>query len=213
MKYLLSFLPLLLFALPKISQAQPLSVDDIVEVTGIVITPGPNGKVAPIPFATVAVENGLRGTYANMDGMFSIVVKKGETMQFSAVGFATQEITIPEDFEGLYRSIVVQLETEDINMTEVLVFPWPDRNNFRAEFLAMQPTQAQNLQALAEGKLSRQQLLAMQEEMDLDGRENASLYLRQQASSYSYQGQQQAMPVLNPLAWAQFFKQFKKKDK
>jgi hypothetical protein len=74
--------------------SQPYMVDEtIVEVSGIVLTKNQQKRIQYIPFATVYVKNTNRGTYANYEGMFSIVVKKGETIHFSAVGFSEFQIT------------------------------------------------------------------------------------------------------------------------
>lgn len=198
--------------------AQPVLIEnDIIEVSGIIISRNEKQGLQYVPFATVAVNNSNRGTYANWEGMFSIVIKKGETLNFSAIGFGDFTLNIPQNFEGLYYSAVVELEPKDINLAEVVIFPWPNRDNFRAEFLAMQPTEAMRMEDVAKGNLNRRKMFEMNKNMGMDARENAMYYLQKQASSYSYMGQGQPMPILSPLAWSQFFRQFqnnkkKKKD-
>ena len=198
--------------------AQPVLIEnDIIEVSGIIISRNEKQGLQYVPFATVAVNNSNRGTYANWEGMFSIVIKKGETLNFSAIGFGDFSLTIPQNFEGLYYSAVVELEPKDINLAEVVIFPWPNRDNFRAEFLAMQPTEAMKMEDVAKGNLNRRKMFEMNKNMGMDARENAMYYLQKQASSYSYMGQGQPMPILSPVAWSQFFRQLqnnkkKKKD-
>ena len=198
--------------------AQPVLIEnDIIEVSGIIISRNEKQGLQYVPFATVAVNNSNRGTYANWEGMFSIVIKKGETLNFSAIGFGDFSLTIPQSFEGLYYSAVVELEPKDINIAEVVSFPWPNRDNFRAEFLAMQPTEAMKMEDVAKGNLNRRKMFEMNKNMGMDARENAMYYLQKQASSYSYMGQGQPMPILSPVAWSQFFRQLqnnkkKKKD-
>jgi hypothetical protein len=198
--------------------AQPVLIEnDIIEVSGIIISRNEKQGLQYVPFATVAVNNSNRGTYANWEGMFSIVIKKGETLNFSAIGFGDFSLTIPQSFEGLYYSAVVELEPKDINLAEVVIFPWPNRDNFRAEFLAMQPTEAMKMEDVAKGNLNRRKMFEMNKNMGMDASENAMYYLQKQASSYSYMGQGQPMPILSPVAWSQFFRQLqnnkkKKKD-
>ena len=194
--------------------AQPVLIEnDIIEVSGIIISRNEKQGLQYVPFATVAVNNSNRGTYANWEGMFSIVIKKGETLNFSAIGFGDFTLNIPQNFEGLYYSAVVELEPKDINLAEVVIFPWPNRDNFRAEFLAMQPTEAMKMEDVAKGNLNRRKMFEMNKNMGMDARENAMYYLQKQASSYSYMGQGQPMPILSPLAWSQFFRQLQKKKK
>ncbi|MFK7799374.1 MAG: carboxypeptidase-like regulatory domain-containing protein [Aureispira sp.] len=202
---------LLLTILASNTQAQEPS--DIVEVYGLVLTKSTRGNYEYIPFVTVAVKGTTRGTYANYEGMYSIVVKKGQTVTFSAVGFAPREIVIPEDITGMYYSLTVEMEPAEVNLDEVTVFPWPDRDNLAAEFLAMQPNKAGQLEAIAKDNLNRSQLLAIANATGNDSREAATQYLRQQSRDYSYQGQQAPQSILDPIAWSKFLQQFNKKKK
>jgi hypothetical protein len=194
--------------------AQPLLPNEtIVEVSGIILSRNDQNRMQYIPFATVFVKNTNRGTYANFEGMFTMVVKKGESLSFSAVGFSEFILKIPADYEGLYYSAIIELQPKDLDMAEVVIFPWPDRDNFRAEFLAMNPTEAMQMETVARNNLNRRKMLEIGTEMGMDARENAMYYLQKQASSYSYMGQGQPMPILNPLAWSQFFRQWSNKKK
>ncbi len=188
-----------------------ISNSDIVEVYGLVLTKGERAAYEYIPYVTVALKESNRGTYANYEGMYSIVVNKGQTLVFSAMGFKDREIVIPEDINGMYYSLTVEMEIEEIKLDEVIVFPWPDRNNLVAEFLAMQPNKAGQLENIAKDNLNKNELLAIASTTDMDGRESSSFFLRQQASDYSYKGQQAPQPIFDPLAWGKFFKKMNKK--
>lgn len=205
------FIALLFSFLALTTMAQEQS--ELVEVYGLVVTKGQSAQYAYVPFVTVAVKGTTRGAYANYEGMYSIVVKKGQTLSFSAVGFAPREIVIPEDINGMYHSLTVEMEPAEINIEEITVFPWPDRDNLTAEFLAMQPNRAGQLGEIAKDNLDKQKLLAVANATDMDGRESSIQYLRQQASDYSYQGQQAPQSIFDPIAWGKFFNQWKKKKR
>lgn len=111
--------------------------------------------------------------------------------------------------QGIQETVVIELAPADINIEEVLVFPWPDRDNLTAEFLAMSPNEALQLQDLAEDNLNERRMLAIANATAMDGSENAGYYLQMQAKNFAYQGQQRPMPILDPLAWSRFFKQQK----
>ncbi len=213
MKYQIQLSLFLFLLLSGSAIAQPIAVDQIVEVTGMIISRNEQNQMRPIPFTTVSVPGTQRGTYANYEGMFSIVVKKGETIQFSAVGYSDYSLEIPVDYEDLFYSVVVELDAKDINMEEVIVFPWPDRDNFRAEFLAMEPTIAMQMEDIAKENLNQKRMLEVANAMGMDSRENATMYLRQQASNYAYMGQVPPMPIFDPMAWARFFRQINNKKK
>jgi len=212
MKIKTYILALLLFFANQVF-AQPILIEDeLVEVSGIILTKNDKG-LQYVPFATVAVNNTNRGTYANWEGMFSIVIKKSESITFTAIGFGDYTLSVPDNYEGMYYTVVVELEPKDINLAEVVVFPWPNRDNFRAEFLAMQPTEAMKMEDVAKGNLNRRKMFEMNKNMGMDAQENATYYLQKQASSYSYMGQGQPMPILSPVAWSQFFRQWQNSKK
>ena len=187
----------------------------IVQFSGLILS-GSGDDLVPVPFATVSVKGQGRGTYANYKGFFSIVANKGDIVTFSAVGFRSKKYTIPDTLKSSRYSIVQLMTADTINLPETVIFPWPDRNNFKVEFLAMDVTQ--NLQERAKENLAEKRLEAMRKNTLMDANENADYYLRQQSQNYYHIGQTPPMNIFNPLAWAKFFQawkngDFKEKDK
>lgn len=78
MKIIWNLLTLLFITTTVSAQTNPMSNDepDIIEISGVVVVNDESSRKTPIPFATVAVKNTARGTYANFQGIFSIVVEK-----------------------------------------------------------------------------------------------------------------------------------------
>jgi hypothetical protein len=196
-------------------QAQQNKSGRLVQFSGMVLD-GTDDQLVPVPYVNILVKGKGRGTYTDFKGFFSIVVEKGDVIVFSAVGYKTVEFTIPEDLKD-DRYSLVQLMTQDaINLPETVVFPWPSRDHFKLEFLAMDVTP--ELQEYAARNLAEETLQRMRRDVKLDGNENADYYLRQQAREYYYIGQQPPMNIFNPVAWKKFFDSwkngdFKKKDK
>ena len=189
--------------------------EPLVQFSGMVLD-GTTSQLRSVPYATVLIKSDGRGTYANLDGFFSIVAHKGDTIQFSALGYRDAEYVIPADLEDDKYSMV-QLMTQDaVNLPETVVFPWPSRDHFKLEFLAMDVTD--ELQIRASENLSADKLERLQETVPRTGAENASYYLRQQSRQTYYTGQRPPMNIFSPVAWKQFFDgwkrgDFKKKDK
>jgi len=204
-KFILSII-IVSFALAATAQTKTDS--DIVQVSGIVMTSDSLGAVS---YATIAVKGTSRGTYANYEGFFSIVARKGETLQFMAIGYDTKEYTIPKDHIG-DRLTLVQLLTDDTyNLPETVIFPWPSREHLKLEFLALDVKK--DLEDRAKENLDQRQLAAIGETMSMDGNENSDLYLRQQAQSfYHYGGQTPYQGIFNAFAWAKFIKAWKNGD-
>ncbi|MEM8908699.1 MAG: carboxypeptidase-like regulatory domain-containing protein [Bacteroidota bacterium] len=195
--------------------AQAQTDSQLIQFSGMVLDGG-NENLYPVPYTNIAVKGKARGTYSDFSGFFSIVVEKGDTMIFSAIGYQNVEVSIPDSLDD-NRYSLVQLMTQDtFNLPETVVFPWPSREHFKLEFLAMDVTedlQERAIENLADDVLERQM-----KELPYDGKENASYYLREQARSNYYIGQTPPMNIFNPIAWKQFFDawkdgKFKSKDK
>lgn len=194
--------------------AQDEPTPEVIQFSGLVLT-DENGRLEPVPFTTVSVKGSTRGTYTNLQGFFSIAVRPDEVIKFTAVGYANSEITVPDTLTDNRYSVVQMLSTDTFNLPDIVIFPWPDRDNFRIEFLAMDINRP--LEAIAESHLEQKRLAQLSAMMKMDGVENTSFYMRSEAQKYYYIGQVAPMPIFSPLAWAEFFKawkdgKFKKKD-
>ena len=212
MKKLFFVLGIFLMA-SQVGSAQKVA-SNLVQFSGMVLD-GTNEQLIPVPYVNILVKGKGRGTYSDFKGFFSIVVEKGDVIVFSAIGYKTVEYEISADLED-DRYSIVQLMTQDaINLPETVVFPWPSREHFKLEFLAMDVTP--ELQERAMRNLAQESLERMRKEVRTDGDEHADYYLRQQAREYYYIGQQPPMNIFNPVSWKKFFDAWKngdfKKDK
>lgn len=181
----------------------------LVQFSGMVLTEEQE-QLIPLPFVNVVIKGSNRGTYSNLDGFFTIVGQKGDTVQFSSIGFKQIEYVIPDTL-GSNRYSVYQLMTQDtFILPETVIYPWPSREHFRLEFLAMDVES--DLQDLADENLAEKALREMVQELPNDGDENADYYLRQQANAQYYQGQIRPLSILNPFAWKRFIDAWKRGD-
>jgi hypothetical protein len=189
--------------------AQTTRDSNLVQFSGMVLD-GTTEDLIPVPYTNIIVKGKGRGTYSDFSGFFSIVVEKGDVIEFSAVGYKTVEYIIPGNLKD-NRYSLVQLMTQDtINLPETVVFPWPSREHFKLEFLAMDVTSEMEERALR--NIANETLERMRSAVPSDGKEHANYYLRQQARSYYYIGQQPPMNIFNPIAWKQFFDAWKRGD-
>ena len=207
-------LSLLLWIGARLS-AQNHTDSSLVQFSGMIVAEE-EGELLPVPYVNIIIKAANRGTYSNLDGFFSIVGHKGDRVEFSAIGYSNVDFVIPDTLKN-NRYTIYQIMTRDtINLPEAVVYPWPSREHFKVEFLALNVDDA--LQKRAVENLSEKTMAYLIKYTPSDGKENASLYLRQQASDYVYQGQIKPQNIFNPIAWGQFFKawkdgKFKKKDR
>ena len=189
--------------------AQAEMDENLVQFSGMVLD-GTTEDLYPVPYTNILVKGKGRGTYSDFKGFFSIVVEKTDTIVFSAIGYETVNYVIPADLEDSRYSLV-QLMTQDVvNLPETVVFPWPSREHFKLEFLAMDVSS--ELQELATKNLANESLERMRSTVLADGNENADYYLRKQAATSYYVGQQPPMNIFNPIAWKKFFDAWKRGD-
>ncbi len=182
---------------------------NLVQFSGLVLD-GSDEQLVPVPYANIVVKDRNRGSYTDLKGFFSIVVQKGDVIQFSAVGYKTVEYEVPLEMEGDRKSIVQLMTQDTFNLPETVVFPWPSREHFRLEFLAMDVTP--ELQSKAQENLAQEVLEKQRNIVRYDGNESADFYLRQQARENYYIGQQPPMNIFNPVAWKKFFDSWKNGD-
>lgn len=188
---------------------------NLVQFSGMVLD-GTTSELIPVPYTNISVKGKGRGTYTDFSGFFSIVVEKGDVMEFTAVGYKSVEFKIPTDLKDDRYSLVQLMSQDAINLPETVVFPWPSKEHFKLEFLAMDVTSEMEERALK--NVANDALAQMRYTVPSVGAEHANYYLRQQARSYYYIGQQPPMNIYNPVAWKQFFDawkngDFKRKDK
>ena len=183
---------------------------DLVQFSGLVLD-GTTDELLPVPFANVyAQKESRRGTSTEYNGFFTLVAEKGEVIVFSAIGYKTIEFVVPDTLAD-NRYSIVQLMTQDtFNLPETIVFPWPSKDHFKIEFLAMDVTP--ELQRRASENVAQDILTRRRNSVAADGDETADFYLRQQANNYYHYGQFQPMKIFDPIAWGKFFKSWKDGD-
>ena len=204
---LIAFLGLMVNTVAK-AQARKDSIH-IVQISGKVVTEE-NDKLVNIPYAVVAVVGTHRGTFTDVDGFFSIVVRNGETLIFSVLGYKEAYYKVPDTLSRDRYTLFQIMTTDTFLLPEAVIYPWPDPDNFNQEFLAMDVHD--DLEDIAAENLSEKAMMQLRENLPSDGSENTSYYLRQQAGTYYYAGQIRPVNVLNAFAWKEFIQAWKRGD-
>ena len=181
----------------------------LIQFSGILITDDGTG-MTPVPYATVFLPDKHRGTYTDYRGFFSLVVEKGDKVRFTYLGLETRTITIPDTLTQDRYSVVQFLPQDTFTLPVTVIFAWPSKEHFKIEFLKMDVTP--ELQKRAAENIANEYLAEARKNdkiVPYSGKEGANYYLRQQSREYTYIGQTPPMNIFSPLAWAQFFKDWK----
>ncbi|MBK9737338.1 MAG: carboxypeptidase-like regulatory domain-containing protein [Saprospiraceae bacterium] len=212
----LSLIIFLFFAKSVVIAQKKVEPIKVIEFSGMVFYEGNNGQPAPLPYTNVAVMGTSRGAAADIDGFFSFVALAGETIVFSRIGYKTVEIKIPDTLRSTQYKWIQIMTEDNILLPEAIIMPWPSKEHFKQEFLAIDISD--ELRENAQANLAEEKLKEIRYSVPVDGRETSSLVVKQQAVDYIYTGQIKPQNIFNPLAWKKFIDawrrgDFKKKDK
>ena len=187
------------------SPSQPTGV---VQVSGLVVT---GDSLSPLPYCTVFRARDRRGTMTDVRGFFSLPALEGDTLEFSSVGYVTQQAVIPAGSEMGRINLVQPMGRDTVNMTDAFVYPWPTKERFKTEFLALGLPNA-GLDPAWEAGMDPMDMYDRLMEVGRDGQSTSTEVLAAQAVQAGYAGQYPAVNLLNPVAWAKFLQALKSGD-
>lgn len=205
-QYLFLLIVLLLAQKSWSQQASPYR-DSVVQLYGVVMTAD---SLQGVPSCSVIVEGKGRGTITSYDGVFSIAVLKGDRITFSSIGFKNRSLQIPLNLEGNQYSVIQLLVSDTAYLPATILKPRPTREQFERDFVNNKV--ADDLYETARKNTDEAQRRILINSLPADGKEAINYQLRQQASKAYYSGQVPPMNILNPAAWADFIKAWKRGD-
>jgi hypothetical protein len=205
MKRLILYLLLLVAPYAVHAQFDKLR-DSVVEIYGVVMTAD---SLKAIPAVSVVVKGRNQGTYTTDQGVFSLVVLKGDVVEFSSVGYKTIDYKIPLD-SGNQISMIQLMVIDAQYLPATIIKSRPTREQFERDFVNTPVPNDQIEIARENNSAAKRAVLARG--LPANATEAASSYLRQGAQKYYYQGQAPPQNILNPLAWAEFIQAWKRGD-
>ncbi|MBI1782748.1 MAG: carboxypeptidase-like regulatory domain-containing protein [Sphingobacteriales bacterium] len=208
MKKILRYTFLLLFFVPKSAFAQFETMkDSVVQLYGVVMT---SDSLKAVPGVTIMVKGQNRGTISNNQGVFSIVVLKGDIVEFTHVSYKPVTVKIPKNIEGNQYSIIQLLITDTVYLPATIIKAKPTREQFERDFVNT-PVPDDDI-SIARKNNDAATLRALAAVLPADGREAVNKQLRAQSAKLYYAGQQPPINLLNPAAWNEFIKAWKRGD-
>jgi hypothetical protein len=199
---------ILLLSAPCVVRAQFEKLkDSVVELYGVIMTAD---SLKAIPSVTISVKGRNQGMYSNDQGVFDLVVLKGDQIEFSSVGYKTVILNIADTFHGNQYSII-QLMVQDAQyLPATIIRARPTREQFERDFVNTQVPD-DNIE-IARQNNSAAKRAVLSRGLPANASEAASRYLSQSAQKYYYQGQAPPQNIFNPLAWADFIRAWKRGD-
>lgn len=208
MKKILLYTIIASFIVPATAKAQfETARDSVVQLYGVVMTAD---SLEGIPAVSVMVKGQNRGTITNNDGVFSIVVLKGDQIEFSHVSYKPKTITVPRDMAGNQWSVVQLMVKDTVYLPATIIKPRPTPEQFARDFVNVKVPDDDIEIARRNTDAAKRRVLMRT--TPGDGGEATALQFRNIANKAVYSGQVPPMNIFNPAAWADFIQAWKRGD-
>jgi hypothetical protein len=205
---ILRYTVILFFLIPRTADAQfETSRDSVVQLYGVVMTAD---SLVGIPAVSVMVKGQNRGTLTNNQGVFSIVVLKGDQVEFSHVTYKPKTISIPRNLEGNQYSVVQLMVIDTVYLPATIIRPRPTPQQFARDF-ANAKVDDDNIEIARKNTDVAKRRILMQT-VPADGGEATRVQFNKVANRAVYSGQTPPMNIFNPAAWADFIQAWKRGD-
>lgn len=181
--------------------------DSVVQLYGVVMTAD---SLRGLPAVSIVVKGTGRGTLSNQQGVFSIVVLKGDEIEFSCIGFKNKITRIPTSMEGNQFSIIQLMINDTAYLPAAIIKPRPTREQFERDFVATDVPDDNIEIARKNTDMATRRILMRS--LPNDGREAVNMNLARTAQKYYYTGQAPPMNIFNPFAWGEFIRSWKRGD-
>jgi len=183
------------------------SRDSVVQLYGVVMTAD---SLVGIPAVSVMVRGQNRGTITNSQGVFSIVVLKGDQVEFSHVSYKPKTITVPRNLEGNQYSVVQLMVIDTVYLPATIIRPRPTPEQFARDFVNT-PVPDDDIEIARRNTDVAKRRVLMQT-TPADGGEATKIQFNKIAQRAVYSGQMPPMQIFNPAAWAEFIQAWKRGD-
>ena len=172
----------------------------LVQLSGVVVTE----EAFELPYTTVYNKTLRKGLISDSYGFFSIVCQKGDTILFSRKGYSTSPFIVPDTLSENRYSIIHMLTRDTLEIPEIRVYPWPNKEAFAQHFVNMNPYEDDIRRAQRE--LSGESLAFVAARLDADPSLAYGTMTKQQNTKIYTNGQLPQNNLLNPYAWSKLIK-------
>ncbi len=187
-------------------QTKDLNNSNLIQFSGLLLSAD---SIFGVPFASVSVKGKPYGTYTGLDGYFSFVAQKGDTIMFSHVEFKPSFVIIPDSLKENKYTILKLMTQDTFYLPGVVIRPMPNRATFDYNFVSK--TIPNDDLARAKYNLERERIKEQMHQLQGSSYEAYKNLVRQQLNNQQYQyGQIPPIGLLNPFAWLEFFNMWKK---
>jgi hypothetical protein len=176
----------------------------LIQLSGVVVS---SDSLQEMPYAGVYNRTIRRGTIADVYGFFSLVVQPGDTIMFRYYGHKPSSYIVPDTLSETRYSIIHMMTVDTIQLSEVVIYPWPSKEAFAQAFVEMNPYDDAMLRA--QKQLSGQSLAQIASLVPSDASLSFGNVVNQNNTRLYTMGQSPVNNLLNPFAWATFLQKWR----
>ena len=199
------FLAAMLLCICSFAQNQPKkSEEKLVQLSGVVVE---GDSLKGVPFTSIVVGKSNHGAVTDFDGFFTLIAKPGDVIEFVNLGYKDAQYVVPDTLKATHFSIVQIIHRDTFTLKQVDIYPWPNKEDFKADFLKRNV--ANSDLDRAKQNLAAEEMRELIRGVSMDAYGNYRYAMQQQYNKMYYMGQYPPNNLLNPLAWAQFIKALK----
>jgi len=163
-----------------------------------------------IPAVSVVIKGQNRGTITNNQGVFSIVVLKGDVVEFTHVSYKPKIVSIPKNLEGNQYSVVQLMVADTVYLPATIIRPRPTAAQFARDFANTQVPDDDYETARKNTSVAKRR--ALMQSTPADGHEASNIQLKNVANKAYYAGGLPPQNIFNPAAWMEFIEAWKRGD-
>ncbi len=182
----------------------------LVQLSGIIHNADTNTVVPYVTLSNMSRKD--QYVNANHQGFFSMVVRSGDTIRMSAVGYHSKSFVVPQADEGSSRAVTVNLmmNQQVVELPVVTLYPWASIDEFNYAFMNLEIADDDYL--IAKRNLSYESIAALADQVPRDAAEiqNISTVNRHIGLTNKAINQRFANPLFSPIAWGNFINQITK---
>ena len=175
----------------------------LIQLSGVVVTE----EAFELPYTTVYNKSLKKGVISDGYGFFSVVCQPGDTLYFSRKGYSTSPFLVPDSLADNRYSIIHMLTRDTLEMPDIRVYPWPNKEAFAQHFINMNPYEDDIRRAQRE--LSGESLAFVAARLDADPSLAYGALTKQQNTKIYTNGQLPQNNLLNPYAWSKLIQEWK----
>jgi len=200
----LPFLILTLLCQSFKAQRAVVDTSRMLQISGVIIA---EDNLEPLPYTTVWNRSIRKGVISDYYGFFTLVSFPGDTLVFNFYGYSSSTYIIPDTLVDNRYSIVHMMQADTLNMPEVVVHPWPSRDEFARYFVEMKPYD--DAMRRAQRELSGESLAFVAAKMSNDASLAYGYVQNQRLTKLYTNGQLPSNNLFNPYAWAKLVQDWK----